>query len=151
MVAASIPARRLFAHLVRRLEIPDCGCPVFVNCDADNCHDYRKHGRCDCRVRLLPPCPHVRAAGHFYSVEEWETILLQFARREYADPPPPACYTKAVTRAARVSALADRESQKVGLWHPADIIAGMTDKLGMRVSPGGSRSRPIGFVVLGGR
>ena len=119
-VTEAVAHRSIFARLVARLEIPDCGCradPLPCGCD----------GPCDCPVLLPPPCEHIRRAAHQLPLPEWAELLELLWPNDYTEPPPPAVSALVISREARVALLAGRHDRGEGLYHPLDLIQVETD------------------------
>jgi hypothetical protein len=94
-------ARRLEAEILRRLDVPDCDCPLFLTCPCrqdcppgirDQCRHCREE--CDCPPALhQPACAHVLSADHALSLDDWEQLLLLAYPGPDGPPPPPSAPT----------------------------------------------------------
>jgi hypothetical protein len=128
------------------LEVPDCGCPVRWGkiCPCDD--------SCDCpRVITSPPCPHVLAADHGSTLDDWaELCRLAYPTSVAGDDgyeyrPPPGSAALALSRQARVALYRERHSEGESLFHPNDILDDdSTLKIGIvseRECGGGTRRR----------
>jgi hypothetical protein len=126
--------------LVRRLEIPTCGCSVVpIPCSCTE--------PCDCPVRLPPPCSHILSADHGLTCAEWAELLIAAAPDQYLEPPPPPAPALVLSRPARVAVKAQRRAQRVGLRHPGDLHPGQAEHVGLHAHFA-ANGRPVDFDLV---
>ena len=122
-----MPKTTPLARMLRRLEIPECGCPVkwmplCAVTDRRGCAERQRRGACDCPRAPDAPCQHILSINPEtfpYTLDEWADLLGFLNPAEYADPSPPAPLGDVVSRQARVAVMELRHPRQ-HLYHSAD-------------------------------
>ncbi len=144
-----IPDLAPLRDFLKRFEVADCNCPLYLSCpclqecDEDDRADCPHClGQCDCKPMLFqPPCKHVREPdpADVILLREWATRLWGrlrddvnclerlYARAyadEYLDPPTPdAADLRTASRAERILVMSKRRPRKgkvFAIRHPYD-------------------------------
>lgn len=136
--------RRRLEQVVKKIDVPVCRCKVEHTCRCGNYPD------CDCPPLPPPPCPHVLAARHGMTLEEW-IRLCRLSNPEvpptgkvhpsldgYGEPPePPPEPAPIVSRERLVDLYEWRAAQGLGLWRDDDQLpADREDDVSIVAGPG---------------
>lgn len=141
---------------IRRLEIPDCGCPCApLDCGCE----LRLAGKpCDCPVVLPPPCEHILSRQCSMPLETWVSLLNLVYPRQYTEPPLPDEPHEVMSKTARVEIMVRRAaitrpggSPQRAIRHPGDLDPRDVDHASRTVRlAGNGRPMDAGLICSSG-